>query len=86
MAELCDELDSAIWLAQDSERKLAEKHPDHEYLAYKKANTYEGLLVAWQVQLRKFSRRPEEIGPVVGMEESAHALLNYHLAIEVVLK
>lgn len=85
MAELADELDSAIWLVSNSENRLKEKFPDHEYLAYKKLGTRREIEEAWKLQLRKFSRYPEETGPVTGMLENAHALLNYHLAIEAVL-
>jgi hypothetical protein len=86
LAELCDELDSAIWLVSNSEDKLKEKFPGHEYLAYKKLGTQREVDEAWKVQLRKFSRHPTEKGSVTGMLENAHALLNYHLAIEDLLK
>ncbi len=85
MSDIGSDWDAAVDLVVKAEDRLLVKSPDHQLIAYLRITDNRKQEVAWQKQLRSFSKTPEQEGNVRGAMEVTYAMARYLLALEVAL-
>ena len=85
MSDIGADYDAAVILVEAAEDRLLEKDPVHALVAYLKIEDDAAREMAWQQQLRRFSKNPEEKGNVKGSMAVTYAMTRYLIALEIAL-
>jgi hypothetical protein len=85
MSDIGADEDAAVLLVEAAEDRLIVKQKDHPLIAYLFIKNKKEREIAWQKQLRSFSRDPSKEGNVRGAMEVTYAMTCYLMALEVAL-
>ncbi len=85
MSDIGADYDAAVILVEAAEDRLLEKDKEHALVAYLMIEDDVARERAWQEQLRRFSKNPEEKGNVKGSMAVTYAMTQYLIALEVAL-
>ena len=85
MSDIGDDADAVVRMVLAAENRLIAKNVGHALVAYAFIEDDIKRDVAWQKQLRSFSKDPQAEGNVRGAMETTYAMSMYLLALEVAL-